>query len=62
MRAAADAEQEAQMQALAPDAPLAAWLVFTRYGVPEARVARAVAAIRARPQFAAEMADADVER
>jgi hypothetical protein len=54
--AAAEAEKEAQMQALAPDAPLEAWLVFTRYGVPEARVARAVAAIRARPQFAAEMA------
>jgi hypothetical protein len=55
-QAAAEAELEAHMQALAPDAPLESWLAYTRYGVPEARVARAVAAIRARPQFAAEMA------
>lgn len=54
-QAALDADQEAQMQALTPDAPLGSWLVYTRYGVPEARIARAVAAIRARPQFVAEM-------
>lgn len=55
--AADDAEQEAKMRALAPDAPLAEWLVFTRYGVPETRVAHAVAAIRARPMFVAEMTE-----
>jgi hypothetical protein len=55
-QAAAEAEVEAQMQALAPGAPLESWLVYTRYGVPEARVARAVAAIRARPQLVSEMA------
>lgn len=54
--AAEDAENEAKMRALAPDAPLEEWLVFTRYGVPEARIAHAVAAIRARPHFASEMA------
>jgi len=54
--AAADAKQEAAMRALAADAPLARWLVFTRYGVPQARVDAAIAAIRARPNFATEMA------
>ena len=55
--AAEDGEQEAKLQALAPDASLAEWLLFTRYGVPQSRIDHAVAAIRARPQFASEMAD-----
>ena len=54
--AAADAKEEAAMQALAPNAPLAHWLVFTRYGVPQARIDAAIASIRARPAFASEMA------
>ena len=54
--AEADAAQEAAMRALAPDAPLAQWLVFTRYGVPQRRIDAAVAAIRARPNHAVEMA------
>lgn len=53
--AAADAKQEAAMRVLAPDAPLAQWLVFTRYGVPQPRIDAAIAAIRARPAYAAEM-------
>jgi len=52
----ADAQQEAEMRALAPDAPLASWLLFTRYGTPQARIDAAIAAIRARPNYAAEMA------
>lgn len=52
----ADAQQEAAMRALAPDAPLAQWLVYTRYGVPQPRIDAAVAAIRARPNYPAEMA------
>ena len=51
-----DAKQEAAMRALAPDAPLAQWLVFTRYGVPQARIDAAAATIRARPRFKEEMA------
>ena len=56
IEAAEDAKQEAAMRALAPDAPLAQWLIFTRYGVPQPRIDAAVAAIRARPRFAEEMA------
>lgn len=52
----ADARQSAAMHALAPDAPLAQWLVFTRYGVPQPRIDAAIAAIRARPNAAAELA------
>jgi hypothetical protein len=52
----ADAAQEAAMRALAPDAPLAQWLVFTRYGVPQPRIDAAIAAIRARPDYASELA------
>ena len=55
VEAAADAQQEAELRALAPDAPLAQWLVYTRYGVPQSRIDVAVAAIRARPTFAADM-------
>ena len=51
----ADAAQEDAMRALRPDAPLAQWLVFMRYGVPQQRIDAAVAAIRARPNFVAEM-------
>jgi hypothetical protein len=51
----ADAAQEAAMRALAPQAPLAQWLVFTRYGAPQPRIDAAIAAIRARPDYAAEM-------
>lgn len=54
--AAEDAEQEAKMRALAPDAPLEEWLVFTRYGVPQSRIDAAIAAIRQRPQFTTEIA------
>ena len=54
--AAEDAAQEAAMRALAPDAPLSQWLVYTRYGVPQARIDAAVAIIRARPGFKDEMA------
>jgi hypothetical protein len=54
--AADDAQKEAAMRALAPDAPLAQWLVFTRYGMPQARIDAAIAAIRARPDWIAEMA------
>jgi hypothetical protein len=54
--AEADAQQEAAMRALAPDAPLAQWLVFTRYGVPQPRIDAAIAAIRARPDHVALMA------
>lgn len=53
--AEADAQQEAALRALAPDAPLAQWLVYTRYGVPEARAAAVAALIRARPNFKEEM-------
>ncbi len=53
--AEADAQQEAAMRALAPDAPLAQWLVFTRYGVPQPRIEAAIAAIRARPNYLADM-------
>jgi hypothetical protein len=52
----ADAQQEAAMRALAAEAPLAQWLVFTRYGVPQPRIDAAIAAIRTRPDFAAAMA------
>lgn len=54
--AAEDTAQEAAMRALAPDAPLAQWLVYTRYGVPQGRIDAAVAIIRARPGFKNEMA------
>lgn len=50
-----DARQEAAMRALAPDAPLAQWLVYTRYGVPQARIEAAAAIIRSRPNFKTEM-------
>lgn len=53
--AEADAKQEAAMRALAPDAPLAQWLVFTRYGVPQPRIDAAITAIRARPDYLAGM-------
>jgi hypothetical protein len=51
----ADAQQEAALRTLAPDAPLAQWLVYTRYGVPKPRIDSAIAAIRARPNYPAEM-------
>jgi hypothetical protein len=51
----ADADQDAALRALQADAPLAHWLVFTRYGVPQPRIDVAIAAIRARPAFATEM-------
>jgi hypothetical protein len=51
----ADAKQEADLRALAPDAPLAQWLVYTRYGVPQPRIDAAIATIRARPDYAADM-------
>jgi hypothetical protein len=53
--AQADAKQEAEMRALAPDAPLAQWLVYTRYGVAQPRIDAAIAAIRARPNYVADM-------
>jgi hypothetical protein len=46
----------AQMRALAPDAPLAQWLVHTKYGASQPRIEEAVAAIRARPNYLADMA------
>ena len=54
--AQADALKEAGFRALAPDAPLANWLEFTRYGTSQARIDSAIAAIRARPNYIAEMA------
>jgi hypothetical protein len=51
-----EAKKMAELRALAPDAPLAQWLVFTRYGAPRARIDAAIAAIRARPDWLAEMA------
>lgn len=54
--AAEDAAQEASMRALASDASLAQWLLYTRYGVPQKRIDFAVARIRARPDFKSEMA------
>jgi hypothetical protein len=51
----ADTQQQAALLALTPDASLARWLVFTRYGVPQPRIDAAIAAIRARPNYAAEM-------
>jgi hypothetical protein len=56
VQAAADAQQEAELRALGPDAPLAQWLVYTRYGVPQLRIDATVSAMRARPTFAADMA------
>lgn len=53
--AAALAQKEAELRALAPDAPLAQWLVFTRYGTQQPIIDAAIAAIRARPNFAADM-------
>jgi hypothetical protein len=50
-----DAQQEAALRTLAPDAPLAQWLVFTRYGTPQPLLDTAIAAIRARPNYPAEM-------
>ena len=52
----AESRQEAALRALAPDAPLAQWLVFTRYGVPQTRIDAAISAIRSRPNYPAEMA------
>jgi hypothetical protein len=51
-----DAQKEAAMRALAPDAPLAQWLVWTRYGTPQPRIDAAIAAIRARPDWIGELA------
>jgi hypothetical protein len=51
----ADAQQQAALLSLAADAPLAEWLVFTRYGVPQPRIDAAIATIRARPNYAADM-------
>jgi hypothetical protein len=45
-----------EMRALAPDAPLAQWLVHTKYGASQPRIEEAVAAIRARPNYIADMA------
>lgn len=49
------AHKEAELRALAPDAPLAQWLVFTRYGNPQTVIDAAIVAIRARPNYVAEM-------
>ena len=55
LQAQEDAKQEAAFRALSADAPIAQWLEFTRYGVPQARIDAAITAIRARPTFAADM-------
>lgn len=49
------AQQATELRALAPDAPLAQLLVFTRYGAPQPILDAAVAAIRARPNYTAEL-------
>jgi hypothetical protein len=59
------ADKEAELRALAPDAPLAQWLVFTRYGSPQPIIDAAVVAIRARPDYvnelSREMLDGELE-
>lgn len=50
-----EANKVTEMRALAADAPLAAWLVHTKYGASQPRIDEAVAAMRARPAFIAEM-------
>src|SRR6185369_8227834 len=50
------ADKEAELRALAPDAPLAQWLVYTRYGSPQQVIDAAVVAIRSRPNYPAELA------
>ena len=49
------AQKEAELRALAPDAPLAQWLVFTRYGNPQPIIDAAIVAVRARPDYVAQM-------
>ncbi len=46
---------EESFRALAPDAPVEQWLVFTRYGAPEPIRQAAAAAIAARPGAVAEL-------
>ncbi|WP_129776829.1 ABC-2 transporter permease [Peristeroidobacter soli] len=52
------AQLDADYRALAQDAPLSAWLRFTRYGIAEERQREAAAAIRGRPDFEQEMTNA----
>lgn len=49
--AQAEALKVAEMRALAPDAPLAAWLEHMKYGASQARIDEAIAAIRSRPNY-----------
>jgi hypothetical protein len=51
-----ETQKQAELLALAPDAPLAQWLVFTRYGTPQPQIDAAIMAIRARPNYVVEMA------
>jgi hypothetical protein len=53
--ALAVAQKEAELRALTPEAPLAQWLVFTRYGTPQPLIDTAIAAIRKRPDYVAAM-------
>jgi hypothetical protein len=49
------AEDEAQFAAVNPDAPIADWLPYTRYGVPDSRRQIAIGHITAKANYVAEL-------
>jgi hypothetical protein len=49
------AKADASFNALTIDDPIGSWLIYTRYGNPEPRIKQAVASIRMRPAFVADM-------
>jgi hypothetical protein len=51
----AAAQDEAKFQAVAPDAPIAQWLPYTRYGTSEPRLKTAIAHITSRASFVEEL-------
>src|SRR5262249_24463584 len=55
LEAQAEAADETAFRALAPDAPIEAWLRFTHYSKPQSRREAAAAVIAQRPNVVAEM-------
>jgi hypothetical protein len=51
----AAAQDEAKFQAVAPDAPIAQWLAYTRYGTSESRLKTAIAHITTRDPVEAQV-------
>jgi hypothetical protein len=55
--ATASAKEQAEFDALSPEAPIKDWLRYTRYGTENARLQKAVASITAHSNYVAELSE-----